>query len=145
MLLLPKKTKWRRQHRARLKGISSANSLHFGNYGLQTAESGWITARQIEAARRSIIRYVRRTGKVWIRIFPQKPMTVRPPESRMGSGKGKVKFWVCPVKMEAVLFEITVGGFMACIRKRKAHFILNLASYKLPIKMRFIEREMSKI
>lgn len=145
MLLLPKRTKWRRQHRARLKGVSSANSLCFGDYGLRAAEGGWITARQIEAARRSIIRYVRRTGKVWIRIFPQRPVTVRPPESRMGSGKGKVEFWVCPVRAEAVLFEITVGGLAARARKRRARLILDLASYKLPIKTRFIEREVSEM
>jgi len=144
MLLLPKKTKWRRQHRARLKGVSSANTLRFGDYGLQAVEGGWVTARQIEAARRSIIRYVRRTGKLWIRIFPDRPVTVRPPESRMGSGKGKVEFWVCPVRAETVLFEITVEGSVPYARKQKASLILNLASYKLPIKVRFIEREMPK-
>jgi large subunit ribosomal protein L16 len=140
MLLLPKRTKWRRQHRARLKGSSGANSLRFGDYGLQAVEGGWVTARQIEATRRSIIRYVRRTGKLWIRIFPDRPMTVRPPESRMGSGKGKVEFWVCPVRTGAVLFEITVSGSVPTAIQKKARYILNLASYKLPIKVKFIER-----
>ena len=135
MLLLPKRTKWRRQHRGRIRGFSSANSLEFGNYGLQTLEAGWVTARQIEATRRSIIRYVRRTGKIWIRIFPDKPITARPPESRMGSGKGKVSYWVCAVKPRAILFEI--NGLI----QKKAHAVLILASFKLPIKIKIIERE----
>jgi len=144
MLLLPKRTKWRRQHRARLKGTSSANTLRFGDYGLQAVEGGWVSARQIEAARRSIIRYVRRTGKLWIRIFPDRPVTARPPESRMGSGKGKVEFWVCPVKVGAILFEIRTAGSTPYIKKQKASLILSIASYKLPIKVRFVEREMPK-
>jgi large subunit ribosomal protein L16 len=135
MLLLPKRTKWRRQHRGRIKGFSSASSLGFGDYGLQALEAGWVTARQIEATRRSIIRYVRRTGRIWIRIFPDKPITVRPPESRMGSGKGKVSYWVCVVRPRAVLFEI--NG----LAQKKARAVLTLASFKLPIKVKFIGRE----
>jgi large subunit ribosomal protein L16 len=134
MLLLPKRTKWRRQHRGRIKGFSSANSLGFGDYGLQALEAGWVTARQIEATRRSIIRYVRRTGRIWIRIFPDKPITVRPPESRMGSGKGKVSYWVCVVRPRAILFEI--NG----LAQKRARAVLVLASFKLPIKIKVVGR-----
>jgi large subunit ribosomal protein L16 len=134
MLLLPKRTKWRRQHRGRIKGFSSASSLGFGDYGLQALEAGWVTARQIEATRRSIIRYVRRTGRIWIRIFPDKPITVRPPESRMGSGKGKVSYWVCAVKPCAILFEI--NG----LAQKRARAVLVLASFKLPIKVKVVGR-----
>ena len=134
MLLLPKKTKFRKQHRGKIKGISSANRLEFGDYGLKAAETGRITSRQIEATRRSIIRYVRRTGKIWIRTFPDRPITARPPESRMGSGKGKVSYWAVVVKPGAVLFEITGLKF------KKAFTVLLLASYKLPIKIEIISR-----
>lgn len=135
MLLLPKRTKFRKQHRGKLSGFSNANRLEFGDYGLRAAEAGWVTARQIEATRRSIIRYVRRTGRIWIRIFPDKPVTIRPPESRMGSGKGKVSYWVCVVKPRAVLFEI--NG----LAQKRARAVLVLASFKLPIKVKFIGRE----
>ena len=134
MLLVPKRTKFRKQHRGKLKGFSKANKLEFGNYGLKAVEAGWITARQIEATRRSIIRYVRRTGKIWIRIFPDRPITARPPDSRMGSGKGKVFYWAVVVKPGAVLFEITG------LKVKQAHIVLLLATYKLPIKTQIISR-----
>ena len=105
-MLLPKRTKFRRQHRGRFKGVSTANTIVFGEYGIQALEPVWLTSRQIEATRRSITRYVRRTGKIWIRIFPDKPITERAAESRMGSGKGTVAYWVAVVKPGAVLFEI---------------------------------------
>ena len=134
MLLLPKKTKFRKQHRGKLKGFSNADRIEFGNYGLKAVETGRITARQIEATRRSLIRYVRRTGKIWIRIFPDRPITARPPDSRMGSGKGKVSYWAVVVKPGAVLFEITG------LKVKQAHIVLLLATYKLPIKTQIISR-----
>jgi len=133
-MLLPKRTKFRRQHRANLKGISKANTIVFGEYGIQALEPIWLTSRQIEAARRSITRYVRRTGKIWIRIFPDRPITERAAESRMGSGKGTVDYWVAVVKPGAVLFEI--NG----LNKEMAYKVLRLAAYKLPIKTKVIER-----
>jgi large subunit ribosomal protein L16 len=134
MLLLPKRTKFRKQHRGKLRGVSSANRLEFGNHGLRAVEAGWVTSRQIEATRRSIIRYVRRTGRIWIRIFPDRPITARPPESRMGSGKGKVSYWAVVVKPGAVLFEITG------LELKRALHVLLLASYKLPVKVEIISR-----
>ena len=106
-MLLPKRTKFRKQHRGRLKGTSTADTIVFGDFGIQALEPVWLTSRQIEATRRSITRYVRRTGKIWIRVFPDKPITERAAESRMGAGKGAVDFWVAVVKPGAVLFEIT--------------------------------------
>ena len=105
-MLLPKRTKFRKPHRGRMTGKSNANTIVFGEYGLQAMEPVWITSRQIEATRRSITRYVRKTGKIWIRIFPDKSITERAAESRMGSGKGAVSYWVAVVKPGAVLFEI---------------------------------------
>jgi large subunit ribosomal protein L16 len=133
-MLLPKRTKFRRQHRANLKGTSKANTIVFGEYGLQALEPIWLTSRQIEAARRSITRYVRRTGKIWIRIFPDRSITERAAESRMGSGKGTVEYWVAVVKPGAILFEI--NG----LNKEMAYKVLRLAAYKLPIKTKVIER-----
>ena len=127
-MLLPKRTKFRKQHRGRLKGVSSANTIVFGEYGIQALEPVWLTSRQIEATRRSITRYVRRTGKIWIRIFPDRPITERAAESRMGSGKGTVAYWVAVVKPGAVLFEI-YG-----LTKEVAYKVLKLASYQLAIK-----------
>jgi len=134
-MLLPKRTKFRKVHRGRLKGISKANTVVFGDYGLQALEPVWLTSRQIEATRRSLTRYVRKTGKIWIRIFPDKPITERAAESRMGSGKGAVDHWVAVVKPGATLFEI--NG----LDKEKAYEVLKLASYKLPIKTKIISRE----
>jgi large subunit ribosomal protein L16 len=133
-MLLPKRTKFRRQHRAKLKGISKANTIVFGEYGIQALEPIWLTSRQIEAARRSITRYVRRTGNIWIRIFPDRPITERAAESRMGAGKGTVDYWVAVVKPGAVLFEI--NG----LNKEMAYKVLRLAAHKLPIKTKVIER-----
>jgi large subunit ribosomal protein L16 len=134
-MLLPKRTKFRKVHRGRLKGSSKANTIVFGEYGLQAQEPVWLTSRQIEATRRSITRYVRKTGKIWIRVFPDKPITERAAESRMGAGKGAVDYWVAVIKPGAVLFEI--NG----LEKTRAHQVLKLASYKLPIKTKIISRE----
>jgi large subunit ribosomal protein L16 len=133
-MLLPKRTKFRRQHRGRFKGVSKADTIIFGDYGIQALEPVWLTSRQIEATRRSITRYVRRTGKIWIRIFPDKPITERAAESRMGSGKGAVDYWVAVIKPGAVLFEI--NG----LDQDRAFKVLKLASYKLPIKTKIISR-----
>jgi len=133
-MLLPKRTKFRKVHRGRLRGVSTANTVVFGEYGIQALEPVWLTSRQIEATRRSITRYVRKTGKIWIRIFPDKPITERAAESRMGSGKGAVDYWVAVIKPGAVLFEI--NG----LEKERALKVLKLASYKLPIKTKIVTR-----
>ena len=133
-MLLPKRTKFRKVHRGRLKGVSTANTVVFGEYGIQALEPVWLTSRQIEATRRSITRYVRKTGKIWIRIFPDKPVTERAAESRMGSGKGAVDYWVAVIKPGAILFEI--NG----LEKEQAYKVLKLASYKLPIKTKIVSR-----
>lgn len=133
-MLLPKRTKFRKHHRGRFTGISKADTIVFGDYGIQALEPVWLTSRQIEATRRSITRYVRRTGKIWIRVFPDKPVTERAAESRMGAGKGAVAYWVAVVKPGAVLFEI--NGLSTEMAKK----VLKLASHKLPIKTRILER-----
>jgi large subunit ribosomal protein L16 len=133
-MLLPKRTKFRKVHRGRLKGMSNSNTVVFGDYGLQAIEPVWLTSRQIEAARRSITRYVKKSGKIWIRIFPDKPITERAAESRMGSGKGSVDYWVAVIKPGAILFEI--NG----LDEEQSHKILKLAAYKLPIKTKIISR-----
>ena len=133
-MLLPKRTKFRRQHRGRFKGVSKANTIVFGDYGLQALEPVWLTSRQIEATRRSITRYVRRTGKIWIRVFPDKPITERAAESRMGSGKGTPSYWVAVIKPGHILFEITG------LEKEAAFKVLKTASHKLPIKTRILSR-----
>nr|NP_043195.1 ribosomal protein L16 [Cyanophora paradoxa]P23406.1 RecName: Full=Large ribosomal subunit protein uL16c; AltName: Full=50S ribosomal protein L16, cyanelle [Cyanophora paradoxa]AAA63622.1 ribosomal protein l16 [Cyanophora paradoxa]AAA81226.1 ribosomal protein L16 [Cyanophora paradoxa] len=132
-MLSPRRTKFRKQQRGRMKGISTrGNNLVFGDFGLQALEPAWITSRQIEASRRAINRYVRRGGKIWIRIFPDKPVTMRPAETRMGSGKGAPEYWVAIVKPGRVIFEINgVSQEMA-----KAAF--RIATFKLPIKTKFI-------
>ena len=136
-MLQPKSYKYRKQHRGRLKGIASKGTkVSFGEYGLKAQESSWITARQIEAARRVMARYTRKGGKIWIRIFPDKPVTARAAETRMGKGKGNVDHYVSPVKKGKVLFEISG------IEKEEAELALNLASDKLPIKTSFIERKL---
>jgi large subunit ribosomal protein L16 len=134
LMLLPKRTKFRKQHRVKFRGISKANTLVFGEYGLQALEPIWLTSRQIESTRRSLTRYVRRTGKIWIRIFPDRPITERAAESRMGSGKGGVSYWVSVVKPGAVLFEI--NG----LNKSMAFKVLKLASYKLPIRTKILQK-----
>ena len=133
-MLLPKRTKFRKVHRGRLRGVSSANTIVFGDYGLQALEPVWLTSRQIEATRRSITRYVKKTGKIWIRVFPDKPITERAAESRMGSGKGAVDYWVAVIKPGAILFEIDGLG------QDRAYEILKLAAYKLPIKTKIVSR-----
>ena len=107
-MLMPKRVKWRKQHRGRMTGKALRGAdLNFGEYGLQALEPGWITARQIEAARRTIVRAMKRHGKVWIRIFPDKSYTHRPPETRMGKGKGPVEYWVAVVKPGRIMFEVS--------------------------------------
>lgn len=134
-MLSPKKTKFRKQHRGRMQGkASKGTKIIFGEYGLQTIEPIWLTSRQIEATRRTITRYVKRGGKLWIRIFPDKPVTARPAETRMGSGKGAPEYWVAVVKPGHILFEIS--GVPENIAKQA----MSLASYKLPVKTKFIIR-----
>jgi large subunit ribosomal protein L16 len=136
-MLSPKRVKYRKQHRGRLKGTAyRGNKLSFGDFGLQALEPVWLTSRQIEATRRTITRFVRRTGKLWIRVFPDKPITERAAESRMGSGKGTPEYWVCVVKPGAILFE------MNGVPKQVAYNALRNAAYKLPIKTRFVSRDM---
>ena len=131
-MLLPKRTKFRKQHRGRLKGVSTADTIVFGDYGIQALEPVWLTSRQIEATRRSITRYVRRTGKIWIRIFPDKPVTKKPAEVRMGKGKGAPEYWVACVKPGTILFE--AEG----VTRNLAKEALSLAAQKLPISTRFV-------
>jgi large subunit ribosomal protein L16 len=134
-LLLPSRTKYRRQHRGRMKGQAIRGStLSFGDFGLQALEPCWMEARQIEAARIALTRFMKRGGKVWIRVFPDKPITAKPAETRMGSGKGAVDHWVAVVKPGRIIFEI--GGVSEEIAKEA----IRLASHKLPIKTRFIKR-----
>lgn len=135
-MLSPRRTKFRKQQRGRMKGLASrGNELNFGEFGLQALEPTWITSRQIEASRRAMTRYIRRGGKIWIRIFPDKPVTMRPAETRMGSGKGAPEFWVAVVKPGRIMFEI------AGVPEATAREAMRLAQYKLPIKTKFITRE----
>ncbi|MEW6093667.1 MAG: 50S ribosomal protein L16 [Chloroflexota bacterium] len=134
-MLMPKRVKYRKQMRGRMKGKESRGvEVSFGEYGLQALEPGWVTARQIEAARRTIVHAMKRRGKIWIRIFPDKPYTKKPPETRMGKGKGGVEYWVSVVKPGRVIFE--VGG----LPENEALEALNLARYKFSIKTRVISR-----
>lgn len=138
-MLQPKRVKYRKSHRGHLRGkAQSGNTVVFGEFGMLAEEAHWITARQIEAARRVIVRYLRRGGQVWIRIYPDKSVTKKPAETRMGSGKGAVDHWVAVVKPGRVMFEI--GG----IKENMAKEALNMAAYKLPIKTRFVVRETLK-
>ena len=135
-MLSPRRTKFRKQHRGRMRGMAYRGStLNFGDYALQATEPSWITSRQIEAARRAMTRYVKRGGKIWIRIFPDKPVTMRPAETRMGSGKGSPEFWVAVVKPGRIMFE------MAGVPEEIAKEAMRLAAQKLPIKTKFITRE----
>ncbi|MCO7127444.1 50S ribosomal protein L16 [Sporolactobacillus shoreicorticis] len=135
-MLMPKRTKYRRQHRGRMRGQTKGGaSVTFGEYGLQALESSWISSRQIEAARIAMTRFMKRGGKVWIKIFPQKSYTKKPLDVRMGSGKGAPEGWVAVVKPGRVLFE--VGG----ISEEVANEALRLASHKLPIKTKIVKRE----
>ncbi len=135
-MLSPRRTKYRKQHRGRMRGMAYRGStLNFGDFALQATEPSWITSRQIEAARRAMTRYVKRGGKIWIRIFPDKPVTMRPAETRMGSGKGSPEFWVAVVKPGRIMFE------MAGVTEDVAKEAMRLAAQKLPIKTKFITRE----
>ena len=135
-MLQPKRVKYRKTHKGRRRGNAQAgNAVTFGEFGLQAQGSAWLTARQIEAARRAIVHSVKRGGKVWIRIFPDKPVTSKPAETRMGSGKGSLDHWVAVVKPGRMLFEISG------IREDLARKAMRLASNKLPIKTRFVARE----
>ncbi len=133
-MLMPKRVKYRKQMRGRMKGKAQRGAdIHFGDFGLQALEPGWVSARQIESARRAMVRAMRRRGKVWIRIFPDKPITKRAAESRMGKGKGAVEYWAAVVKPGRVMFEIGGG-----IPEDVARHALKLASYKLSVKSRII-------
>ncbi|HAX88024.1 MAG TPA: 50S ribosomal protein L16 [Cyanobacteria bacterium UBA11162] len=135
-MLSPKRTKFRKQQRGRMRGLATRGStLNFGDFALQATEPAWITARQIEAGRRAMTRYIRRGGQIWIRIFPDKPVTMRPAETRMGSGKGSPEFWVAVVKPGRILYEI------AGVSEEVAREAMRLAANKLPIKTKFITRE----
>ena len=135
-MLMPKRTKYRRVHRGRLKGKAMrGNTLAYGDYGLVALEGAWITSNQIEAARIAMTRYIRRGGQVWIKIFPDKPITEKPAETRMGSGKGSVDHWVAVVKPGRVMFE------MNGVAEEVAKEAMRLAMHKLPIKCKFIAKE----
>ena len=136
-MLMPKRVKFRRVQRGRMKGKATrGNKLAYGSYGLVASEPAWITANQIEAARVAMTRYIRRGGQVWIKIFPDKPVTKKPLETRMGSGKGAPEYWVAVVKPGRVLFE------MDGVTEDSAREAMRLAMHKLPIKCRFVTREM---
>lgn len=137
-MLSPKRTKFRKPHRGRFRGTATrGNKIVFGDYALQALEPVWLTSRQIEATRRSITRYVKRTGKLWIRVFPDKSISCKPPETRMGAGKGAPDYWVAVIKPGHILFEI--NG----VSQLLAYNALKNASYKLPIKTKFISKEFS--
>lgn len=135
-MLMPKRVKYRKQMRGRMKGKATRGTkVAFGEYGLQALEPAWVTARQIEAARRAIVRHVRRRGKYWIRIFPDKPVTAKPAETRMGKGKGAVDHWVAVVKPGRIMFELSG------VSEEMAREAMRLAAHKLPIKCQFVKRE----
>ena len=137
-MLMPKRVKFRKQFRGRMKGMAKGGTtLLQGDFGLQALEPGWITSRQIEAVRRAMVRHMRRRGKVWIRIFPDKPVTTKPAETRMGKGKGAVDHWVAVVKPGRIMFEVTG------VRDDVAREALKRGSYKLPIKTQIVSREES--
>ena len=135
-MLMPKRVKRRRVHRGRLTGqANKGNKVAYGEYGLVALEPSWITSNQIEAARIAMTRYIKRGGKVWIDIFPHKPITKKPAETRMGSGKGSVEYWVAVVKPGRVMFE------MAGVSEEVAREALRLASHKLPVKCKFVKKD----
>jgi large subunit ribosomal protein L16 len=135
-MLLPKRVKYRRQHRGKMRGFTKGGAeVTFGEYGLQALEASWITNRQIEAARIAMTRYMKRGGKVWIKIFPHKPFTAKPLEVRMGSGKGAPEGWVAVVKPGKILFEV------AGVSEEIAREAFRLAMHKLPVKCKFVKRE----
>ncbi|TET36448.1 MAG: 50S ribosomal protein L16 [Anaerolineales bacterium] len=135
-MLMPKRSKHRKQMRGRMKGKASRGTeVTFGDYGLQALEPGWVTARQIEAARRALVRYMRRRGKVWIRIFPDKPVTQKAAETRMGKGKGAVDHWVAVVKPGRIMFELSG------LDEEAAKEAMRLATHKLSVKTKFTSRD----
>jgi len=135
-MLQPRRVKYRKVHRGRRKGTAQGgNAVAFGEYGLQALEPAWLTSRQIEAARRAIVRHVRRGGQIWIRIFPDKPVSKKPAETRMGGGKGSPDHWVAVVKPGRMLFEL------AGVKEETAKEALRLASHKLPIDVQFVARD----
>jgi len=135
-MLMPKRVKYRRVHRGRMKGKAlRGNTVTYGEFGLQALEPAWITSNQIEAARRAMTRYVKRGGNVWIKVFPDKPVTEKPAETRMGSGKGSPEYWVAVVKPGRILFEM--GG----VAEEDAREAMRLAAHKLSIKTKFVKRE----
>ncbi len=134
-MLMPKRVKYRKQHRGRMKGTAHrGNTLTYGEYGLQAIDPTWLTANQIEAARRAMTRYIKRGGNIWIKVFPDKPVSKKPAEVRMGSGKGAPEYWVAVVKPGRVLFE------MSGVDEATAREAMRLAAQKLPVKTRFIKR-----
>ena len=134
-MLMPKRVKYRRQHRGRMKGNANrGNQLAYGEFGLQALEACWMTANQIEAARRAMTRYIKRGGNIWIKVFPDKPVSKKPAEVRMGSGKGAPEYWVAVIKPGRVLFE------MSGVSEEVAREAMRLAAQKLPIKTKFIQR-----
>ena len=138
MVMSPKKTKYKKFHRGRMTGVATrGNKVTSGEYGLQALQSSWITSRQIEATRRTISRYTKRKGKLWIKIFPDKSSTSRAKDSRMGAGKGSVEYWVATVKPGTVMFELSG------LSNKEAQDALNLAAYKLPIKTKIILKEIN--
>ena len=135
-MLMPKRTKFRKVQRGRMKGAASrGNKVSYGEFGIQAMEPGWITGNQIEAARIAMTRYTKRGGKVWIKIFPDKPITEKPAETRMGSGKGSPEYWVAVVKPGRVMFEI------AGVSEETAREALRLASHKLPVKCKIVAKQ----
>jgi len=134
-MLMPKKTKYRKQQKGKMRGKASrGNVLNFGDFGLQSLECGWITTRQIEAARIAMTRFIKRTGRIWIRIFPDKPITKKPAETRMGKGKGPPEDWVAVIRPGRILYE------MEGVPEERAREAFLLASHKLPLRTRFIMR-----
>lgn len=139
-MLMPKRVKYRRVHRGRMKGKATrGNTVSHGSFGLMATEPAWITSNQIEAARIAMTRYIRRGGQVWIKIFPDKPVTEKPAETRMGSGKGSPEYWVAVVKPGRVLFE------MDGISEEQAREAMRLASHKLPIKCKFVTKAKEEV
>ncbi|HET9001865.1 MAG TPA: 50S ribosomal protein L16 [bacterium] len=134
-MLMPKRVKFRKAHRGRMRGEAQRGaSVAFGEFGLQALDRGWVTSQQIEASRRAVTRFIKRGGKLWIRIFPDKPVTKKPAETRMGSGKGNPELWVAVVRPGRVMFEL------AGVTEEIAKEALTLAGHKLPIKTRFVQR-----
>ena len=138
-MLMPKRVKYRKQHRGRRTGMATrGNEIHFGDFGLQALGPAWLNSRQIEAARRAIVHYLKRGGKLWIRVFPDHPVTKRPAETRMGGGKGAVEYWAAVVRPGLMLFEISG------VTEAEAREAMRLASNKLPIRTQFVRREIGE-